>query len=125
MQNKTVWLPKAQMAELFQRDRSVISKHIKNVFEEGEFSRESNVQILHVANSDKPVEFYNLDREAAVAEKTLVKNKLELSVFRKKISTSCGGEFLEKRTVEWKFQRRIGSYIGKRYPSGRKRIWKS
>lgn len=61
MQNETVWLSKAQMAELFQRDRSVISKHIKNVFEEGELSRESNVQILHVANSDKPVEFYNLD----------------------------------------------------------------
>lgn len=60
MQNETVWLSKAQMAELFQRDRSVISKHIKKVFEEGELSRESNVQILHVANSDKPVEFYNL-----------------------------------------------------------------
>ena len=57
----TVWLSKAQMAELFQRDRSVISKHIKNVFEEGELTRESNVQILHIANSDKPVEFYNLD----------------------------------------------------------------
>lgn len=61
MQNETVWLSKAQMAELFQRDRSVISKHIKKVFEEGELSRESNVQILHIANSDKPVEFYNLD----------------------------------------------------------------
>ena len=57
----TVWLSRAQMAELFQRDRSVISKHIKNVFEEGELEKESNVQILHVANSDKPVEFYNLD----------------------------------------------------------------
>ena len=57
----TVWLSKAQMAELFQRDRSVISKHIKNIFEEGELSREGNVQILHIANSDKPVEFYNLD----------------------------------------------------------------
>lgn len=57
----TVWLSKAQMAELFQRDRSVISKHIKNIFEEGELFREGNVQILHIANSDKPVEFYNLD----------------------------------------------------------------
>lgn len=57
----TVWLSKAQMAGLFQRDRSVISKHIKNVFEEGELPREGNVQILHIANSDKPVEFYNLD----------------------------------------------------------------
>ncbi|MFR6290032.1 MAG: virulence RhuM family protein [Peptococcaceae bacterium] len=57
----TVWLSKAQMAELFQRDRSVISKHIKNVFEEGELPKESNVQILHITSSDKPVEFYSLD----------------------------------------------------------------
>lgn len=35
-ENDTVWLSKSQMAELFQRDRSVISKHIKNVFNEGE-----------------------------------------------------------------------------------------
>ena len=46
------------MAEMFQRDRSVISK---NIFEEGELLREGNVQILHIANLDKPVEFYNLD----------------------------------------------------------------
>ena len=57
----TVWLSKAQMAQLFERDRSVISKHIKNVFEEGELSPKGNVQIMHIANSDKPVEFYNLD----------------------------------------------------------------
>lgn len=60
-ENDTVWLSKNQMAELFQRDRSVISKHIKNVFDEGELSPESSVQNLHIANSDKPVDFYNLD----------------------------------------------------------------
>ena len=52
---------KAQMAELFQRDRTVITKHIKNIFEEGELDEESNVQFLHVANSDKPVMYYSLD----------------------------------------------------------------
>jgi hypothetical protein len=57
----TVWLSKTQMAELFQRDRSVISKHIKNVFDEGELSVKGNVQNLHIANSDKPVDFYSLD----------------------------------------------------------------
>lgn len=60
-ENDTVWLSKSQMAELFQRDRSVISKHIKNVFDEGELSPESNVQNLHIADSDKPVDFYSLD----------------------------------------------------------------
>ena len=57
----TVWLTKDQMSELFQRDRSVISRHIQKVFAEGELDRESNVQKMHVPNSDKPVEFYNLD----------------------------------------------------------------
>ncbi len=61
LQNDSVWLTKNQMAELFQRDRSVISKHIKNAFEEGELDGKSNVQKMHVAHSDKPVNFYSLD----------------------------------------------------------------
>ena len=57
---ETVWLSKNQIAALFDRDRSVISKHIKNIFEELECDY-SNVQKMHVANSDKPIEYYNLD----------------------------------------------------------------
>jgi hypothetical protein len=60
-ENDTVWLTQAQMAELFQRDRTVITKHIKNIFEEGELQEKSNVQNLHIANSDKPVSYYSLD----------------------------------------------------------------
>ena len=60
-QDENAWLNKAQMAELFQRDRSVISRHIRNVFEEGELDEKSNVQKMHIANSDKPVEYYSLD----------------------------------------------------------------
>lgn len=59
--NESAWLTQTQMAELFQRDRTVITKHIKNIFEEGELAEESNVQFLHVANSDKPVMYYSLD----------------------------------------------------------------
>ena len=58
---ETVWLTQEQMCQLFGRERSVITKHIRNVFREGELSAESNVQNLHIANSDKPVKFYNLD----------------------------------------------------------------
>ena len=58
---ETVWLTQAQMCQLFGRERSVITKHIRNVFREGELVAESNVQNLHIANSDKPVKFYNLD----------------------------------------------------------------
>lgn len=49
------------MSELFQRERSVITKHIGNVFKEGELDEKSNVQILHISGSDKPVKYYNLD----------------------------------------------------------------
>jgi hypothetical protein len=43
MQDENVWLSLDQMAELFRRDKSTISRHIKNVFEEGELARESTV----------------------------------------------------------------------------------
>ncbi len=61
MQDETIWLTQKQMVELFQRDQSVISRHLNNVFKEGELERKSNMQKLHIANSDKPVAFYNLD----------------------------------------------------------------
>ncbi len=58
----TVWLSQAQMAELFGRERSVISRHVGNVFREGELPEKSNVHFLHIAGGDRPVVgFYNLD----------------------------------------------------------------
>jgi prophage maintenance system killer protein len=57
----TVWLNQEQMTQLFGRERSVITKHIRNVFNEGELDEKSNVQNLHIPQSDKPVRFYNLD----------------------------------------------------------------
>jgi hypothetical protein len=44
---------------LFQRDQSVISRHIGNVFKEGELDKKSNMQKMHIANSDKAVPFWN------------------------------------------------------------------
>ena len=43
MENETVWLSLDQMAELFQRDKSTISRHIRNIFAEGELDREAVV----------------------------------------------------------------------------------
>jgi hypothetical protein len=57
----TVWLSQAQMVSLFGRDQSVISRHIGNVFKEGELEQGSNMQKLHIAHSDKPIELYSLD----------------------------------------------------------------
>lgn len=59
MEDETVWLWQAQIAELFQKDRSVITKHIKNIFNEGELDEKSSVHFLHIPNSNKPVDFYN------------------------------------------------------------------
>ena len=60
----TVWLSLEQMAELFQRDKSTISRHIKNIFEEGELQRNSVVANFATTASDGTtyhVDYYNLD----------------------------------------------------------------
>jgi len=61
LERETVWLTQAQMVDLFGRDQSVISRHLRNVFTEGELPRESNMQKMHIAGADKPVVFYDLD----------------------------------------------------------------
>ena len=57
-QQDTVWLTQAQMTVLFERDQSVISRHINNVFKDGELSAESTMQKMHIAHSDKPTACY-------------------------------------------------------------------
>ena len=61
MENETVWLTQAQMTELFQKDRTVITRHINNLFDEKELDMKSNVHFLHIPFSDKPVKIYSLD----------------------------------------------------------------
>ena len=61
VEDETVWLTQQQITDLFQRDRTVINRHINNVFKEGECDKESNVHFLHIPNSDKPVMYYSLD----------------------------------------------------------------
>lgn len=61
LERDTVWLDQSQMIGLFDRDQSVISRHIRNVFKDGELETESNMQKMHIANSDKPVVYYSLD----------------------------------------------------------------
>ena len=62
VENETVWLTQSQLSALFQKDQSVIARHIKNVFAEGELDENSNMQILHNTLSKyKPVRVYSLD----------------------------------------------------------------
>lgn len=61
LEDDTVWLTQQQMSDLFMRDRTVITRHINNIFKEKELEEESNVHFLHIANSDKPIKLYSLD----------------------------------------------------------------
>src|SRR5208337_3978735 len=69
LENETVWLTQAQMAELFQRERSVITKHIRNIFEEGELVEEAVcANYAQTAADGKAYQtaYYNLDVIIAV-----------------------------------------------------------
>jgi hypothetical protein len=61
LEGESLWLTQEHIADLFKRERSVITKHLRNIFKDGELVEESDVQNLHIAGSDKPVKFYNLD----------------------------------------------------------------
>ena len=76
----TVWLSKEDMSLLFNRDRSVISRHIKNIFESNELEEKSNVHFLHIAHSDKPVPYYSLDVVISVGYRVKSSNGI---IFRK------------------------------------------
>ncbi|MCK6463046.1 MAG: virulence protein RhuM/Fic/DOC family protein [Candidatus Pacebacteria bacterium] len=69
-EEETVWLRQNEIADLFGKDRSVIAKHIKAIFKDQEVDKKSNVHFLHIANSDKPVMFYDLDVILAVGYRT-------------------------------------------------------
>lgn len=61
VEDDTVWVTQKGMSEIFDVDVSGITKHLKNVFESKELSEKDNVQKLHTVDSNKPVNFYNLD----------------------------------------------------------------
>lgn len=77
VEDETVWLNQNQMIELFGRDQSVISRHIRNVFKEHEVDEKSNMHFLHIANSDKPVAFYSLDVIISVGYRVKSKRGVE------------------------------------------------
>ena len=62
MDEETVWLTQQQMAELFQKDQSVVARHINNAFKEGELDENSNMHFLHNTRYKyRPTKVYSLD----------------------------------------------------------------
>ncbi|MBT3208718.1 MAG: virulence RhuM family protein [Bacteroidetes bacterium] len=91
-ENETVWLNQAQISELFQKERSVITKHIGNIFKDEELVEKSNVQFLHISGSDKPIKYYNLDVVISVGYRV----KSHRGVHFRKWATALIKEYLIK-----------------------------
>ncbi len=63
---ETIWASQKDIVNIFDKDQSVISRHIKNILADEEVDEKSNMQKMHIANSDKPVTYYSLDIILAV-----------------------------------------------------------
>ena len=79
LQNETIWLPQNKIAQLFDVHRTVVTKHIKNIFGSNELEEKSNVQKMHFSHSDKPIHYYNLDIIIAVGYRV---NSIRATQFR-------------------------------------------
>jgi hypothetical protein len=85
LQDENIWLSQAKMSELFDVDRTVIGKHIVNIFTSGELDEASNVQKMHVAHSAKPVSYYNLDVIIAVGYRVNSKRATQFRVWASRV----------------------------------------
>ena len=86
LEKDTVWLTQAQMSDLFQKDQSVIARHISNVFKEGELEKESNMQILHNTLSKyKPTSVYSLDVIISVGYRVKSKRGVQFRQWANKV----------------------------------------
>lgn len=94
-QGDSLWMTQAQMAQLFGRDVSVISRHIANILEEGELDEGSNLQFMQSARSTKPVSFYSLDMVISVGYRV---SSAQATLFRR-WSTSVLVRFATKGFV--------------------------
>jgi len=79
LRDETVWLTQKAIGELFGKERSVITKHLKNIFTSGELEEKSNVQKMHFSHSDKAIKFYNLDAIISVGYRV---NSYQATQFR-------------------------------------------
>jgi hypothetical protein len=109
--DETVWLTAGKMVELFNVDRSVISRHIANVFQSGELSEINNVQKMQIVNSKKPVSYYSLDVIISVGYRV---NSLQATAFRK-WATGVLRDFMIKGFVLDDERLKNGTHFGKDY----------
>jgi hypothetical protein len=103
LEDETVWLTQAQMAELFDKNQSVIARHIANVFNEGELDKQSNMQILHNTLSKyKPTQIYNLDVIISVGYRV---KSLRGTLFRKWANKVLKEYLMQGYAINKRFER--------------------
>ena len=85
LENDTVWLTQAQMAELFQKDQSVVARHLNNALKEGELE-DSNMQFLHNTQYKyRPTKIYDLDAIITVGYRVKSKRGIAFRIWARKI----------------------------------------
>ncbi|MEA3515462.1 MAG: virulence RhuM family protein [Nanoarchaeota archaeon] len=107
----TVWLSQKMIAKLFDVDRTVITKHLKNIFESNELDEKSNVQKMHFSHSDKPIKFYNLDVIISVGYRVNSKRATQFRIW----ATNVIKQFALKGYVIDKKRLENGSFLNKNY----------
>ena len=88
LENETIWLTQAQMVILFGRDQSVISKHIRNIFKEGELDKKSvYAKFAYTATDGKlyDVEHYNLDVIISIGYRVKSKRGTQFRIWANKV----------------------------------------
>lgn len=85
LEKETIWLTQKQIAELFQAERSVITKHLKNIFSSKELDEGRNVQKTHIPFSDKPVKFYALDVIISIGYRVNSKRATQFRIWATKV----------------------------------------
>ena len=96
LKNETIWITQEKLAELFWVDRTVITKHLKNIFESWELEKITNVQKMHFNNYDsRMTNYYNLDAIIAVWYRVNSKQATQFRIW----ATSVLKEFVIKGFV--------------------------
>jgi prophage antirepressor-like protein len=107
VRKQNIWASQAQIVDLFKVDQSVASRHIKNIFKGGEVEEKSNMQKLHIANSDRPVVFYSLDVILAIGYRTNSKTAIKFRKWSTKILKQylTDGYAINKKLIAQNYQK--------------------
>lgn len=117
LHNESVWLPQKRMAELFGVNKSAISKHLNNIYEDGELNREATVAILETVQQEgtrevkRDVEYYNLDAILSVGYRVNSSQATQFRIWATKVLK----EYIIKGFAMDDERLKNGRYFGKDY----------